>query len=76
VASHNCCSALGADELRAVSRPLDREVDLNDIARGDGYLFVRDGVGIAGRGVAARVPIEDVAAVLASIDHDDQAEDG
>ena len=60
--------------MRAVSRPLDREVDLNDIARGDGYLFVRDGVGVAGRGVAARVPIEDVAAFLASIDHDDQAE--
>jgi isochorismate synthase len=60
--------------LRAVSRPLDREVDLNDVARGDGYLFVRDGVGVAGRGVAARVPIEDVAAFLASIDHDDQAD--
>ena len=42
--------------VRAISRPLDRDVDLNDIARGDGYLFVRDGVGVAGRGVAARVP--------------------
>ena len=60
--------------MRAVSRPLDREVDLNDIARGDGYLFVRDDVGVAGRGVAARVAIDDVAAFLASIDHDDQAD--
>ena len=58
--------------MRAVSRPLDREVDLNDIARGDGYLFVRDGVGVAGRGVAARVPIDDVAGVLAAIEHDDR----
>jgi isochorismate synthase len=59
--------------MRAVSRPLEREVDLNDIARGDGYLFVRDGVGVAGRGVAARVAIDDVPAFLAAIDHDDHA---
>jgi len=60
--------------VRAVSRPLDQEVDLNDIARGDGYLFVRNGVGIAGRGVAARVPIDDVARFLADIEHDDRAD--
>jgi isochorismate synthase len=60
--------------VRAVSRPLEREVDLNDIARGDGYLFVRDGVGVAGRGVAARVPIDDVAGFLAAIEHDDRAD--
>jgi isochorismate synthase len=60
--------------VRAVSRPLDREVDLNDIARGDGYLFVRDGVGVAARGVAARVPIDDVAAMLAAIDHVDHVD--
>jgi menaquinone-specific isochorismate synthase len=59
--------------VRAISRPLDREVDLNDIARGDGYLFVRDGVGVAGRGVAARVPIDDVPGFLSAIQHDDQA---
>jgi isochorismate synthase len=59
--------------VRAVSRPLDRDVDLNDIARGDGYLFVRDGVGVAARGVAARVPIDEVAGVLAAIEHEDQA---
>jgi menaquinone-specific isochorismate synthase len=59
--------------VRAVSRPLDRDVDLNDIARGDGYLFVRDGVGVAGRGVAARVAIDDVPTFLAAIEHDDLA---
>ena len=46
-------------------------LDLNDIARGDGFLFVRDGVGLAGRGVAARVPLDDAPAALAAIDHDD-----
>jgi menaquinone-specific isochorismate synthase len=62
--------------MRAHARPLaavhNGELDLNDIARGDGYLFVRDGVGIAGRGVAARVPIDDVPAVLAAIEHVDE----
>jgi menaquinone-specific isochorismate synthase len=59
--------------VRAVTRPLSDLVahipDLNDVASGDGYLFVRDGVGVAGRGVAARVPVDDAAAVLASIEH-------
>jgi len=49
----------------------DCDLDLNDVSRGDGYLFVRDGVGIAGRGAAARVPLADVAAVLAAIEHTD-----
>jgi menaquinone-specific isochorismate synthase len=51
------------------------DVDLNDIAAGDGYLFVRDGVGIAGRGVAARVPLSDVAGALSAIDHVDEVGD-
>jgi menaquinone-specific isochorismate synthase len=57
--------------MRAVTRPLDREVDLNGFARGDGFLFVRDGVGLAGRGAAARVPVAEVASVLAGIETDD-----
>lgn len=57
--------------MRAVTRPLQRDVDLNGFARGDGYLFVRDGVGLAGRGVVARVPVDEVEAVLASIERDD-----
>ncbi len=48
--------------MRAVTRPLEGELDLNDVAGGDGFLFVRDGVGVAGRGVAARVPYDDAAA--------------
>ncbi len=63
--------------MRARSRPLSELAgldgaapDLDDVARGDGLLFVRDGVGLAGRGVAARVPIDDAPAFLASIEHD------
>ncbi|CAB4362446.1 MAG: isochorismate synthase [Actinobacteria bacterium] len=58
--------------MRAHTRPLHHDIDLNDVAGGDGYLFVRDGVGVAGRGVAARVPLADVAAVLAGIQHVDE----
>ena len=56
---------------RARRRRRHAALDLNDIARGDGYLFVRDGVGLAGRGVAARVPFDEAPAVLAAIDHVD-----
>ncbi len=60
-------------ELRAVSLPLrdvlDSVPDLNDVARSDGYLFVRDRVGLAGRGVAARLPLDEAAALLGEIDH-------
>jgi isochorismate synthase len=61
--------------MRAVTRRADdatRALDLNDVARGDGFLFVRDGVGFAGRGVAARVAVDDVPAVLGAIDHVDE----
>ena len=60
--------------MRAVTRPLsayaDGPVDLNDIAGGDGVLFVRNAIGVAGRGVAATVPVDDAAAFLADLDHD------
>jgi menaquinone-specific isochorismate synthase len=61
--------------MRAASEPADAAIgalDLNDVARGDGYLFVRGGVGVAGRGVAARVPFDEAPAALAAIDHDDR----
>jgi menaquinone-specific isochorismate synthase len=58
--------------MRAVTRPPDTAVDLNDVAGADGYLFVREGVGLAARGVAARVPLSDVPAALAAIDHRDE----
>ena len=38
--------------LHVCSRPLATPLDLNAVCRGDGLLFVRDGVGVAGRGVA------------------------
>ena len=60
--------------MRAVTRPLsvytDGAVDLNDVAGGDGVLFVRNAVGIAGRGVAATVPVDDAVRFLAGLDHD------
>ncbi len=63
--------------MRAHTRPLGEHVDLDSFAGGDGVLFVRDGVGLAGRGVARRVAIDDVAAVLAEIDTvDDVGEPG
>lgn len=65
--------------MRAITRPLsefaDSVPDLNDIARGDGMLFVRDGVGLAARGVAARVAIDDAVELLASIEHDSTVAD-
>ncbi len=58
--------------MRAITRPIsdyvDEAVDLNDVAAGDGVLFVRNAVGLAGRGIAARVSTAEVADVLASID--------
>jgi len=57
--------------MRATTRSLDVDIDLNDVARGDGYLFVRDGVGVAARGVAARVALAEVPAMLAAIEHTD-----
>ncbi|CAN5520705.1 isochorismate synthase [soil metagenome] len=57
--------------MRAVTRPLDVAVDLNDVARGDGHLFVRNAVGFAGRGCAARVSADEATEFLADIEHDD-----
>ena len=58
--------------MRAVTVALEAPIDLNDVAAGDGYLFVRDGVGIAGRAVAARVDDHEAVAVLAAIEHRDE----
>ena len=62
--------------MRAVTRPADgaiRELHLNDIARADGFLFVRNGTGIAGRGVAARIPADEGPGFLAAIEHVDES---
>lgn len=60
--------------MRAHTRRLDIDVDLNDVARGDGYLFVRDGVGFAARDVAAHVDPETALEFLRAIEHDDESD--
>lgn len=62
--------------MHAVTRPLAELIspdgatpDLNDVAGSNGFLFVRDGVGLAGRGIAARVSIDEAVGWLAAIDH-------
>lgn len=49
------------------TRKLDAQVDLNDVCRGDGYLFVRDGVGCAGRGRADSFTEDSLQSRLASL---------
>ena len=60
--------------MRAITRSLshftDKQLDLNNFARGDGYLFVRDGVGVAGRGVAARIEPNKAIEFLQNIAHE------
>ncbi|MFN8019403.1 MAG: isochorismate synthase [Acidimicrobiales bacterium] len=62
--------------LAACTRPIpDADVpDLLAVARGDGVLFAREGLGFAGQGEAARSGRDDVAALLAAIDVDDPLE--
>lgn len=57
--------------LRAHTVALESSIELEDVAGSAGHLFVRDGVGIAGRGVAARVAVDEVADLLDSIEHRD-----
>ena len=46
---------------------IEEDFDLNNICRGDGFLFVRDGVGIAGRGIAKRLTESEVLPFLESV---------
>jgi menaquinone-specific isochorismate synthase len=61
--------------MRVVTRPLASvaapDLDLDAFAGADGVLFVRDGVGLAGRDVAARVPHAEARAFLGSLVVDD-----
>ena len=57
--------------MKAITRRLERPVDLVAFAGSDGYLFVRDGVGLAGRGEAARLPRADAQELLADVAVDD-----
>ena len=58
--------------MRATTQLFDAAVDLNDVAGGDGYLFVRDGVGFAGQGIAHIISADTAADFLRTIDHDNQ----
>ena len=58
--------------MRATTQIFDAAVDLNDVAGGDGYLFVRDGVGFAGQGIAQSISADTAAEFLRTIDHDNQ----
>jgi isochorismate synthase len=51
--------------FRTVS--VEAEFDLNSVCRGDGMLFVRNGIGIAGRGTAATVPESEVRNFLSTL---------
>jgi menaquinone-specific isochorismate synthase len=65
--------------MRAITRLLsevsssytNQELDLNAIAGSDGMLFVRNGIGFATRGIAARVPSHEAKSFLANIEVDD-----
>lgn len=59
--------------MYAHTRALPDGIDLNDVARGDGYLFVRSGVGFAGRGVAMRAPATTCDDVLRSMHHENES---
>ena len=60
--------------MRARSFPLssvtDQPVDLNDFARGDGLLFVRDGIGFAGHGISATATAQNARMVLEDVFHE------
>lgn len=46
---------------------ITNEFDLNSVCRGDGFLFVRDGVGYAGRGSIAVISEDEIRSALSSI---------
>ncbi|QYG93372.1 isochorismate synthase [Iamia sp. SCSIO 61187] len=64
--------ASGGSRLVAITRPLDRDVDVAAVAGAGGLLFARaDGTSLGGRGEAVRLPLADAAAALAAADVDD-----
>jgi menaquinone-specific isochorismate synthase len=58
--------------LVARTRRLDADVDLLEVSGDGGWLFEHDRAGLAGRGVAVRVAVEDADELLASIPVDDE----
>jgi len=60
------------EALVARTRRVDHDLDLLALAGSDGVLLERSRVGLAGRGVARRVPVAAADAALAAIETDDQ----
>jgi menaquinone-specific isochorismate synthase len=61
--------------LVARTRRLDHDVDLLSVAGPEGHLLARDGIGLAGRGVAVELAVDsvlDAQATLAAIEVDDE----
>lgn len=61
-----------AAPLVARTRRVDHDLDLLALAGGDGVLLERSRVGLAGRGVALRVPLGEADTALAAIEADDE----
>jgi menaquinone-specific isochorismate synthase len=55
------------DGAVARTRSVTGELDLLALAGADGVLFERGGIGLAGRGVAARIPLASAGAILGSV---------
>ena len=59
--------------MKATSFPLaqitDREIDLNDVAGANGFLFVREGIGFAGIGISARAHATEARELLSAIEN-------
>jgi menaquinone-specific isochorismate synthase len=60
------------NRLVAQTRRLDRDADLLAVAGSAGVLWERSGLGLAGRGEAARVPVDEVDDLLRTIESDDR----
>ena len=56
--------------MRARTYTLDGDAELLAFAGEDGWLFDRDGVGLAARGVAGRVPVGEALSALRAVDGD------
>jgi menaquinone-specific isochorismate synthase len=63
-----------AEQLVARTRRVDHDIDLLTLAGGDGFVFERSRQGLAGRGVALRVPVGEAHAAMAAIAVDDEVE--
>ncbi|MEI6198797.1 MAG: isochorismate synthase [Actinomycetota bacterium] len=46
---------------------MTEQFDLNTVCRGDGFLFVRDGIGVAGRGIVCQVSEQEALTFLQTI---------